>query len=191
MISKNLFQKPLANKGLLSIYAKRPIIGWFKKKETLPQKKPGKELPVKAEVVKKIVSKNKVQEVSMNVTPIPVKDDNIFGEISFQISAKEREKNMHEFLHPDLLALDNVTLQKFNPKELKRGLDEGERPFPVTPRIAAYEIKEPIVGAKQYRWCSCGMSRSQPLCDGSHRGSKFKPLKFRIEQQVDTIHLCG
>ncbi|CAI2366340.1 unnamed protein product [Moneuplotes crassus] len=34
------------------------------------------------------------------------------------------------------------------------------------------------------------MSRSQPLCDGSHRGTKFKPLKFRIEQQVDTIHLC-
>ena len=42
-----------------------------------------------------------------------------------------------------------------------------------------------------YRWCSCGMSRAQPLCDGSHVGTKFKPLKFRIEEETDSIYLCG
>ena len=94
-------------------------------------------------------------------------------------------------INPDLLGLDNVTFQKFDRREFKRGLDEGERPFPVTPRIAPYEVKNPIPGAKTYRWCSCGMSRTQPICDKSHVGTKFKPLKFRIEEETDAVYLCG
>ncbi len=37
-----------------------------------------------------------------------------------------------------------------------------------------YEIEK----GKQYAWCSCGMSKTQPFCDGTHRGTEFKPLKF-------------
>jgi len=27
-------------------------------------------------------------------------------------------------------------------------------------------------------WCSCGRSRTQPFCDGSHQGTGFEPLAF-------------
>ena len=31
---------------------------------------------------------------------------------------------------------------------------------------------------KSYFWCSCGKSKNQPFCDGSHAGSEFTPLKY-------------
>lgn len=38
-------------------------------------------------------------------------------------------------------------------------------------------------------WCSCGLSTSQPFCDGSHRGTDFKPLIFSEEKDT-TVNLC-
>lgn len=37
--------------------------------------------------------------------------------------------------------------------------------------------KKPIVrdeAAGTYHWCACGLSQSQPFCDGAHAGSGFK-----------------
>ena len=34
---------------------------------------------------------------------------------------------------------------------------------------------------KSYYWCSCGKSSKQPFCDGSHRGTEFKPLAYKAE----------
>ena len=33
-----------------------------------------------------------------------------------------------------------MTLEKFHPKNLKRGLDEGQSPFPVMPKIGPYVV---------------------------------------------------
>ena len=30
-------------------------------------------------------------------------------------------------------------------------------------------------------WCACGRSKTQPFCDGSHRGTEFAPLKFTAD----------
>ena len=47
-------------------------------------------------------------------------------------------------------------------------------------------LKEPIVdeveAGKTYWWCSCGYSIDQPYCNGSHNGTKFKPLKVQFDK---------
>ncbi|MCB2295563.1 CDGSH iron-sulfur domain-containing protein [Clostridium algoriphilum] len=41
-----------------------------------------------------------------------------------------------------------------------------------------------------YYWCSCGRSAKQPFCDGSHKGTTFKPVKFTAEKD-ETTYLCA
>jgi CDGSH-type Zn-finger protein len=33
-----------------------------------------------------------------------------------------------------------------------------------------------------YYWCACGRSNNQPFCDGSHAGTEFTPLEFKVEE---------
>lgn len=44
--------------------------------------------------------------------------------------------------------------------------------------------------AGEYWWCSCGKSRSQPFCDGSHADSQFVPEKFILGEKT-RVWLCG
>ncbi len=39
-------------------------------------------------------------------------------------------------------------------------------------------------------WCACGMSASQPFCDGSHKGSGFRPIVLDVEAGK-TYAFCG
>ncbi len=60
-------------------------------------------------------------------------------------------------------------------------------------------MAEPVIADKKsvvmelepgtYSWCSCGKSENQPFCDGSHKGSEFKSLKFTIEEKKK-VSLC-
>ncbi len=40
----------------------------------------------------------------------------------------------------------------------------------------------------EYYYCACGKSNNQPFCDGSHKGTSFKPIAFKADQ--DEAHLC-
>ncbi len=42
----------------------------------------------------------------------------------------------------------------------------------------------------QYLWCQCGKSKNQPFCDGSHHGSKTKPLLFEVKR-TGKVRLCN
>ena len=44
--------------------------------------------------------------------------------------------------------------------------------------------------AGDYWWCSCGQSRNQPFCDGSHKGTDFTPKKFSLAEKAK-VWLCG
>ncbi|MBS0544009.1 MAG: CDGSH iron-sulfur domain-containing protein [Proteobacteria bacterium] len=53
---------------------------------------------------------------------------------------------------------------------------------------APYAVE--VEGGKQYFWCACGRSKSQPFCDGSHKGTGFSPVGFTPETS-GTVFLCG
>ncbi|MCP4823838.1 MAG: glutamate synthase [Shimia sp.] len=58
------------------------------------------------------------------------------------------------------------------------------------PIIAATRpVKAELEEGKTYFWCSCGKSKNQPFCDGSHAGTEMKPQKFTAEKSGDAF-LC-
>ena len=46
-----------------------------------------------------------------------------------------------------------------------------------------------IEAGKSYWWCSCGQSKKQPFCDGSHKGSGFEPVKYDASENK-TAYFC-
>ena len=43
--------------------------------------------------------------------------------------------------------------------------------------------------AGTYHWCSCGESKNQPFCDGSHAGTEFTPQEVVLEENK-RVALC-
>lgn len=43
---------------------------------------------------------------------------------------------------------------------------------------------------KKYAWCTCKLSKTQPFCDGSHKGTKHRPLVFKADKTEDVL-LCA
>ena len=48
-------------------------------------------------------------------------------------------------------------------------------------RAGESSIAVDLEQGKSYYWCSCGKSSKQPFCDGSHKGTGFKPLVYKAE----------
>ena len=61
-------------------------------------------------------------------------------------------------------------------------------------------MEEPVIAARRsihlelqpgtYFWCACGRSKTQPMCDGSHAGTRFTPLQFEITE-TKMVKLCA
>ncbi|KAI9491363.1 iron-binding zinc finger CDGSH type-domain-containing protein [Zychaea mexicana] len=61
-------------------------------------------------------------------------------------------------------------------------------PEPVFVQPKPYKVD--LEPGKEYYWCSCGQSKNQPFCDGTHRGGPFKPKKIVVDE-AKTYYLCG
>ena len=48
-----------------------------------------------------------------------------------------------------------------------------------------------VEAGKEYYWCACGLSKSQPFCDGSHKvEGKFSPIAWRAPKSGEKW-FCG
>jgi glutamate synthase domain-containing protein 2 len=61
----------------------------------------------------------------------------------------------------------------------------SEAPVIAAKSPAAVDLEE----GKTYHWCRCGLSSSQPFCDGSHAGTGITPMEFKAEKG-GTAYLC-
>ena len=59
---------------------------------------------------------------------------------------------------------------------------------PVVAQKAPYPMA--VEAGKSYFWCACGLSKAQPYCDGSHKGTGMAPMRFTAESDK-TVYLCG
>ena len=47
-----------------------------------------------------------------------------------------------------------------------------------------------VKAGEDYLWCSCGLSKTQPWCDGSHAGTGFEPIAFTAPIDGE-FYMCG
>lgn len=60
-------------------------------------------------------------------------------------------------------------------------------PSPVIADIKPVKVQ--LVKGQEYYFCTCGLSKSQPFCDGTHVGTSFKP-KVIVTEKDATVILC-
>jgi len=59
---------------------------------------------------------------------------------------------------------------------------------PIVSRKAPFAVE--AEAGKIYFWCACGRSQNQPFCDGSHKGTTLRPMKFTAETD-GKVWFCG
>ena len=59
---------------------------------------------------------------------------------------------------------------------------------PAIPQKSPYGVN--VEAGKSYWWCSCGHSKSQPFCDGSHKGTGMEPVEYKATTTGE-VWFCG
>ena len=72
--------------------------------------------------------------------------------------------------------------------EKDRGPAEPTEALPIASRDGPYVVQ--VEAGRRYRWCSCGLSATQPWCDDAHVGTDFEPIVFEAPISGE-FHMCG
>jgi CDGSH-type Zn-finger protein len=58
------------------------------------------------------------------------------------------------------------------------------------PKIAALKPEVLTLEPGAYYWCACGLSATQPFCNGAHKGTGLVPTKFELTETTK-VALCN
>jgi len=59
---------------------------------------------------------------------------------------------------------------------------------PMMAQRGPYRVE--VVAGKDYWWCACGHSKTQPFCDGSHKTTPFTPMAHKATESK-ALYFCG
>jgi CDGSH-type Zn-finger protein len=59
---------------------------------------------------------------------------------------------------------------------------------PTIAQKAPYPVD--VEEGKSYFWCACGLSATQPFCDGKHKGSGLAPIRYTATKD-QKVFFCG
>ena len=59
---------------------------------------------------------------------------------------------------------------------------------PIIGAIKPLKFYKPI--GEELLYCSCGRSSDAAICDGSHPGSKMKPIHFKVTEEKTALCTC-
>ncbi len=63
--------------------------------------------------------------------------------------------------------------------------------MPTSHRAAETPFAVTVDAGKDYWWCSCGQSKNQPFCDGTHKAAgEFTPVEYTATESK-TAFFCG
>lgn len=106
-------------------------------------------------------------------------------------------KTIHEFGNSDFLTLSSYFLRmdqlsvdgasSFTEKKKKNYEN-------LCPAVAMYGPcnVEDLEPGKTMKWCTCGLSKKQPWCDGAHKKTGFKSLKWKVPDHPQRIYsICN
>lgn len=59
---------------------------------------------------------------------------------------------------------------------------------PIVAQKSPYGVE--VEAGKEYWWCACGRSKTQPFCDGAHKGTGLAPMGWKAAKS-ETVWFCG
>ncbi|XP_071947309.1 uncharacterized protein [Antedon mediterranea] len=73
----------------------------------------------------------------------------------------------------------------------EEGKSETPKRYPAVYQYGPHTVRGLKPGEKK-KWCTCGLSKKDPWCDGAHKRTGFHSLKWIVPENPDASYdICG